>query len=145
MWIRLYETIIIYIITTLVFENAGGNLYGVAAGFDPLWVFICTMILNIIIVIAASLLIDRLLDWRKGLRAWIERRTARGQRLINKYAWLGIIAGTFVLSPMQCAIVGRLLLIKPSRFYPPLILGTVLGCIVSMGIALGVFKVLLGW
>ena len=44
---------------------------------------------------------------------------------------------------MQTAIIGRLLLIDPRKFYPPLLLGTVLGCFVSMGIALGIFKLLL--
>jgi hypothetical protein len=139
-----YE-VIIYIITAVVLENAGGNLYGVAVGFDPLLVFMSTLAINLVVVFAVSMLIDRFLNWRKGAKAWIERRTARGQRLINKYAWLGIIAGTFVLSPMQTAIVGRMLLIEPRKFYPPLILGTVLGCIISMGLALGIFKVILGW
>jgi hypothetical protein len=139
-----YE-VIIYIITAVVLENAGGNLYGVAVGFDPLLVFVSTLVINLAVVFAVSLLIDRFLNWRKGAKAWIERRTARGQRLINKYAWLGIIAGTFVLSPMQTALVGRMLLIEPRKFYPPLILGTVLGCTVSMGIALGLFKLVLGW
>jgi hypothetical protein len=139
-----YE-VIIYIITAIVLENAGGNLYGVAVGFDPLLVFISTLTINILTVIAMSLLIDKLLNWKKGIRAWIERRTARGQRLINKYAWIGIIAGTFVLSPLQTAVVGRILGIQPSKFYPPLIFGTVIGCIISMGIALGLFKVILGW
>lgn len=140
----MYE-VIIYIITAIVLENAGGNLYGVAVGFDPILVFISTLTINILTVIATSLLIDKLLNWKKGIREWIERRTARGQRLINKYAWIGIIAGTFVLSPLQTAVVGRILGIQPSKFYPPLILGTVLGCIISMGIALGLFKVILGW
>jgi len=139
-----YE-VIIFIIVAIVFENEGGTLYGVAVGFDPLVVFGCTLTLTLLLVFAASVLIDRLMNWRKGLRGWIERRTARGQRLINKYAWLGILAGTFVLSPMQTAILGRLLLIDPRKFYPPLLLGTVLGCFVSMGIALGIFKLLLGW
>jgi hypothetical protein len=137
--------VIIYIIAAVVLENAGGNLYGVAVGFDPLLVFVSTLIINLAVVFAVSLLIDRFLNWRKGVKAWIERRTARGQRLINKYAWFGIIAGTFVLSPMQTAIVGRMLLIEPRKFYPPLILGTVLGCTVSMVIALGLFKLVLGW
>lgn len=140
----MYE-VIIFIIVAIVFENEGGNLYGVAVGFDPLLVFVCTLTINLLLVFAASVLIDRLMNWRKGLRGWIERRTERGQRLINKYAWLGILAGTFVLSPMQTAILGRLLLIDPRKFYPPLLLGTVLGCFVSMGIALGIFKLLLGW
>lgn len=140
----MYE-VIIYIVLAIVFENEGGNLYGVAVGFDPTLVFICTLIINVLVVFAASLLIERLLNWKKGLKAWIERRTARGQRLINKYAWFGILAGTFVLSPMQTAIVGKLLLIEPKKFYPPLILGTVLGCMVSMGVALGIFKLILGW
>jgi hypothetical protein len=139
-----YE-VIIYIITAVVLENAGGNLYGVAVGFDPLLVFVSTLAINLVVIFAVSLLIDRFLNWRKGAKSWIERRTARGQRLINKYAWLGIIAGTFVLSPMQTAIVGRMLLIEPRKFYPPLIVGTVLGCIVSMCIALGIFKLVLGW
>jgi uncharacterized membrane protein len=140
----MYE-VIIYIITAVFFENAGGNLYGVAVGFDPLLVFVSTLAINLAVVFAVSLLIDRFLNWRKGAKAWIERRTARGQRLINKYAWLGIIAGTFVLSPMQTAIVGRMLLIEPRKFYPPLILGTVIGCVISMGVALGIFKLVLGW
>jgi uncharacterized membrane protein len=140
-----YEAIIIYITTAIVFENMGANLYGVAVGFDPMLVFICTLGINVLVAVVASLLIDRLLAWKKGWRGWIERRTARGQRLISKYAWLGVIAGTFVLSPMQTAIVGRLLLIEPKKFYPPLILGTILGCIVSMCVALGIFKLVLGW
>ena len=140
----MYE-VIIYIIAAVVLENAGGNLYGVAVGFDPLLVFLSTLIINLAVVFAVSILIDRFLNWRKGAKAWIERRTARGQRLINKYAWLGIIAGTFVLSPIQTAIVGRMLLIEPRKFYPPLILGTVIGCTVSMGVALGLFKLVLGW
>jgi uncharacterized membrane protein YccC len=46
---------------------------------------------------------------------------------------------------MQTAIVGRMLLIEPRKFYPPLILGTVIGCVISMGVALGIFKLVLGW
>lgn len=140
----MYE-IFIYIVLAIVFESAGGMLYGVAVGFDPVLVFVSTLAINILTVLAASKVIDRLLEWKKGWRSWIERRTARGQRLINKYAWLGIIAGVFVLSPMQVAVVGRLLCIEPRKFYPPLIGGTILGAIVSMGIALGIFKVILGW
>lgn len=140
----MYE-IPIYIIISIIFESAGGMLYGVAVGFNPLLVFVATLAINILTVFATVFLIDKLLGWKKGIRAWIEKRTARGQRLINKYAWIGIIAGIFVLSPMQTAIVGRLLGIKPSKFYPPLIGGTILGGFVSMGIALGIFKIILGW
>ncbi len=120
-------------------------LYGVAVGFDPLLVFASTLIINILTVFASILVINRLLEWKKGLRIWLEKRTARGQRLINKYALIGIIAGMFVLSPIQVAIIGRLLGIQSSKFYPPLIVGTVLSAVVSMGIALGIFKLILGW
>ena len=140
----MYE-ILIYIVIAIVFESAGGMLYGVAVGFDPKLVFASTLIINILTVLATAKIIDRLLEWKKGIRNWIDRRTARGQKLINKYCWLGIIAGVFVLSPMQTTVVGRLLGIEPRKFYPPLIGGTVLGAIVSMGIALGIFKVILGW
>jgi uncharacterized membrane protein len=139
-----YE-ILIYILLAIVFESAGGMLYGVAVGFDPRMVFVSTLIINILTVLASALIVDRLLEWKKGIRAWIDRRTARGQRLINKYCWIGIIAGVFVLSPMQTAVVGRLLGIESRKFYPPLLGGTVLGAIVSMCIALGIFKVILGW
>jgi len=120
-------------------------MYGVAVGFDPRLVFVTTLMINISTVFASIFLIGRLLDWKKGLRSWIEKRTARGQRLINKYAWLGIIAGVFVLSPIQIAVIGRLLGIQSKKFYPPLIVGTIFGAIVSMGIALGVFKFILHW
>ena len=140
----MYE-LYIYILMAVVFESAGGMLYGVAIGFDPKLVFVSTLIINILTVLVAVEIIEKLLDWKKGLRSWIDRRTVRGQRLINKYAFVGIIAGVFVLSPIQVAVVGRLLGIQPRKFYPPLIGGTVLGAIVSMGIALGIFKVILGW
>lgn len=142
--VLVYE-VFIYVLIAIVFESAGGMLYGVAVGFDPILVFISTLIINILTVLATSKIIDRLLNWRKGLRSWIERRTARGQRLINKYCSIGIIAGVFVLSPMQVAVIGRLLGIPSRKFYPPLIGGTVLGAIVSMGIALGIFKLILHW
>jgi hypothetical protein len=137
--------IYIYIILAIVFESAGGMLYGVAVGFDPPLVFISSLAINLLTVFGAILLVDRLFAWKKGLKVWIEKKTARGQRLINRYAWLGIILGAFVLSPMQVAVVGRLLGVPQSKFYPPLIVGTVLGALVSMAIALGIFKVLLGW
>ena len=140
----MYE-IFIYVVMAIVFESAGGMLYGVAVGFDPVMVFVSTLIINIITVFVASKVIDRLLEWKKGWKSWIERRTARGQRLINKYALIGIIAGVFVLSPIQVAIVCRLLGIQSSKFYPTLIGGTALSAVVSMGIALGIFKLILGW
>ena len=140
----MYE-IFLYILISIVFESLGGMLYGVAVGFDPRLVFATTLMINILTVFAAIFLVGRLLEWKKGIRSWIEKRTARGQRLINKYAWIGIIAGVFVLSPVQIAIIGRLLGIHPRKFYPPLIVGTVLGALVSMGIALGIFKLILRW
>lgn len=120
-------------------------LYGVAVGFDPLFVFATTLTINILTVFASIFVIDRLLEWKKGLRTWLEKRTARGQRLINKYAVIGIIAGVFVLSPIQVAVVGRLLGIQSRKFYLPLFGGTALSALVSMGIALGIFKLILGW
>lgn len=140
----MYE-VIIYIILSIVFESAGGMLYGVAVGFDPLLVFISTLIINMVTVFVAIFVIDRLLGWKKGVRAWLERRTARGQRFINKYCWIGIIAGVFVFSPIQVAVIGRLIGIQPAKFYRPLIIGTTLSALVSMGIALGIFKLVLGW
>jgi uncharacterized membrane protein len=140
----MYE-IYTYILISIIFESGGGMLYGVAVGFDPLLVFASTLTINILTVFASIFLIDKLLEWKKGLRSWLEKRTARGQRLINKYALIGIIAGVFVLSPIQVAIIGRLLRIQSKKFYPTLIGGTALSAVVSMGIALGIFKLILRW
>lgn len=140
----MYE-IYLYILISIVFESLGGMLYGVAVGFDPRLVFATTLMINILTVFAAIFVVGRLLEWKKGIRSWIDRRTARGQRLINKYAWVGIIAGVFVFSPVQIAIIGRLLEIHPRKFYPSLIVGTVLGALLSMGIALGIIKLVLRW
>ena len=108
-------------------------------------VFASTLAINMLTVFASILVVERLLEWKKGVRSWLERRTARGQRIINKYAWVGIIFGMFLLSPIQVAIIGRLLCIKPNKFYPPLIVGTIISGIVSMGIALGIIKIILRW
>ena len=120
-------------------------LYGVAVGFNPVFVFATTLTINFLTVFASIFLIDRLLDWKKGLRIWLEKRTARGQRLINKYCHVGIIAGVFVLSPIQVAIIGRLLGVQSKKFYPSLIGGTALSAVVSLAIALGIFKLILHW
>ena len=80
----MYE-VYIYILISIIFESGGGMLYGVAVGFDPLLVFLSTLTINILTVFASIVVADRLLEWKKGLRSWLEKRTARGQRLINKY------------------------------------------------------------
>jgi len=140
----MYE-IFVYILVSIVFECLGGMLYGVAVGFNPILVFVSTLVINMLTVFASIIVVERLLEWKKGIRSWLERRTARGQRIINKYAWLGIIFGMFLLSPIQVAIIGRLLRIQSNKFYPPLIAGTIISGIVSMGIALGIIKIVLRW
>ena len=140
----MYE-ILIYIFISIVFECLGGMLYGVAVGFNPLFVFASTLTINMLTVFASIFVIGRLLDWKKGVRSWLEKRTARGQRIINKYAWIGIIFGMFLLSPIQVAVIGRLLCIQSNKFYPPLIVGTIISGVVSMGIALGIIKIILRW
>jgi uncharacterized membrane protein len=104
-----------------------------------------TLTINMLTVLASIFVIDKLLNWKKGIRIWLDKRTARGQRLINKYCQVGIIAGVFVLSPIQVAVVGRLLGIQSNKYYPPLIVGTALSAVVSLAIALGIFKLILHW
>ena len=120
-------------------------LYGVGVGFNPLMVFASTLAINILTVFVSMLVVDKLLEWKKGVRCWLEKRTSRGQKFLNKYAWIGVLAGVFVFSPMQVAIIGRLVGIHPNKFYLPLIVGTTLSAVVSMAIALGIFKLILGW
>ena len=51
--------------------------------------------------------------------------------------------GIFVLSPIQLAIVGRLLGMKRRQLLPALFGALVLVATIYLGLALGVFKVLL--
>jgi hypothetical protein len=127
----------------MIFECGLGIVYGVGIGYDPILVFPASIILNFLTILVAVCIIDRLLEWKKGLRNWIEKRLARGQKLIDKYGCVGIIMGVLVLSPLQLAIMGRLLGMKPSRLYPALLGAILLVATVYLGVALGVFKVLL--
>jgi hypothetical protein len=139
----LYE-LIIFIVLCITLECGAGILYGVGIGYDPLLVFVAAIIVNFTSVFIAGFLIERLLNWKKGLKSWLERRLARGQKLIDKYGWIGIIMGICVLSPMQLSIIGRLVCMNPSKLYPALLVAIVIVATVFLGIALGIFKVLLG-
>jgi hypothetical protein len=139
----LYE-LLAFIVLSVTLECGMGIVYGIAIGYDPLLVFPAAIILNFLAIFAAVFVTNRLMEWKKGIRVWIERRLGRGQKLIDKYGCVGIFMGIFVLSPIQLAIVGRLIGIKPSKLYPTLFAAIVLVATAFLGIALGVFKVLLG-
>jgi uncharacterized membrane protein len=128
----------------MTLECGAGILYGVGIGQDPLLVYPAAIIINFTAVLIAGSLIGKLLNWKKGLKNWLEKRLAKGQKLIDKYGWIGIIMGIFVLSPMQLAIIGRLVGMKPSKLYPALLIAIVIVATAFLGIALGIFKVLLG-
>ena len=140
--VHLYE-LLIFIVLSVILECGIGIVYGVGIGYDPMIVFPAAIILNFVGVIVAVLVMDWLLNWRKGLRSWLEKKLTRVQRLIDKYGSFGIVFGVFFLSPIQLAIVGKLLCMKPGKLYPALF-GAI--CIVAtafLAIALGVFKILL--
>jgi uncharacterized membrane protein len=127
----------------MVLECGMGILYGVGVGFDPYIVYFAAILLNFGAIVPAVRIVDRLLKWRKGVKAWLERRLARGQRLIDRYGWIGIVMGVLFLSPIQLAIVGRLLGIKPRTLYPALLIGICIVATVYLGVALGIFKIIL--
>ena len=139
---QVYE-LFVFIFLSIIFECGMGILYGIGIGYDPILVFPATIIINFLTTFAAVCIIDRLLEWKKGLRNRIEKRLARGQKLIDKYGCVGIIMGVLVLSPMQLAIIGRLLGMRPSKLYPALLGAIFLVATAFLGVALGVFKVLL--
>lgn len=120
-----------------------GIIYGVGIGFDPLLVFPAAILINFLGIVVAVKVVDRLFEWKKGFKTWLERRLARGQKLIDKYGCVGIVMGVLVLSPIQLAIVGRLIGIKPSKLYPSLLAAICVVATAFLGVALGVFKVLL--
>ena len=138
----MYE-LIIFTILSIIFECGMGILYGIAVGFDPILVFPATIIINFLTIIVAVFIIDRLMEWKKGLKYWIERRLTRARKYIDRYGWVGIIMGVFVLSPLQLAILGKLLGMKSTTLYPALLGAILVVATAFLGIALGVFKVLL--
>jgi uncharacterized membrane protein len=137
-----YELLVLVIISVFL-ECGMGIVYGIAIGYDPLFVFPFTIIVNFLTIIAIIFLVDKLLEWKKGLRAWLERRFSRGQKIIDKYGCFGIVIGICVLSPIQLAILGRLLGIETKKLYPALLSAVFLVAIAFLCVALGVFKVLL--
>jgi uncharacterized membrane protein len=137
-----YE-LIIFMILTIIFECGLGIVYGIGVGYDPILVFPATILINFLTIILALFIIDRLMNWKKGLRYWIERRVGRARKYIDRYGWIGIIMGVVVLSPLQLAILGKLLGMKPSTLYPALFGAILVVATAFLGIALGVFKVLL--
>jgi len=137
-----YE-LLVFILISVFLECGMGIIYGVAIGYDPFLIFPMAIIINFATTIAVVFLIDRLFEWKKGLRIWIEKRFSRGQKIIDKYGCFGIVMGVFVLSPIQLAIVGKLIGIKPNKLYPSLLSAIFLVATAFLGIALGVFKILL--
>ena len=138
----MYE-LVIFVVLSVFLECGMGIVYGVGIGYDPLIVFPAAILINFFSIIIAVRVVDKLLEWKKGFRCWLERRLARGQKLIDKYGCVGIVMGIFFLSPMQLAIMGRLLGMKPRKLYPALFAAILIVATAFLGIALGIFKVLL--
>ncbi len=133
----------IFTILSIVFECGMGIIYGIGVGYEPILVFPAAILINFLTIVVAVRVIDRLMEWKKGFRDWIERRLFRARKYIDKYGWIGIIMGVFVLSPLQLAILGKMLGIKSSTLYPSLLGAILVVATAYLGIALGVFKVLL--
>ncbi len=135
--------LLVFILLSITLECGMGILYGVAVGYDPMLVFPLAIALNFFGIFAAVFIMDRLFEWKKGFKTWLEKRLSRGQKLIDKYGCYGIVMGVVVLSPIQLAIVGKLLGIKPSKLYPALFFAILIVATAFLGVALGVFRVLL--
>jgi|GEM_PF-1122740 uncharacterized membrane protein len=139
---QVYE-LLVFILLSVILECGMGIVYGVAVGYDPILVFPAAILLNFLSIITVIFIVDRLLARKKGLRDWVERRLGRGKKIICKYGYVGIVLGVFVLSPIQLAIVGRLLGMRRNKLYPSLLAATFLVATAFLCIALGIFKVLL--
>jgi hypothetical protein len=137
-----YE-LLIFIILSVFLECGMGIIYGVAIGYNPILVFPATIAINFLTIIAVVFLVDRLLEWKTGLRNWLEKRLSKGQKLIDKYGCLGIVGGVVFLSPIQLAVVGRLLGMEHRKLYPSLLSAVFLVASAFLAVALGVFRLLL--
>ena len=90
----MYE-LVIFVVLSIFLECGMGIVYGVGIGYEPLIVFPAAILINFLSIIVAVKVLDRLLEWKKGFRSWLERRLARGQKLIDKYGCAGIVMGVF--------------------------------------------------
>jgi len=130
-------------ILCVILECGAGIIYGIGIGYDPILVFPAAIALNFVSIIIVTVLFEKVLNRSSTVKSWIERRLARGRKVIDKYGYFGILMGVFVLSPIQLAIVGRLLGLQPNKLYPALLGGTFIVATAFLGIALGIFKILL--
>lgn len=135
--------LVIFVVLSVFLECGMGIVYGVGIGYDPLIIFPAAILINFLSIIIAVRVLDKLLEWKKGFRCWLERRLARGQKIIDKYGCVGIVMGVFVLSPMQLAIMGRLLGMKSGKLYPALFGAILIVATAFLGISFGIFRVLL--
>ena len=135
--------LVFFILLCLFLECGIGTVYGIGVGYDPIIVYPAAIILNYISIIIVISVIDRLLKWRPTLKRWLEGKLARGRKIIDKYGYLGILLGVVVLSPIQLAVVGRLLGLKSTRLYLSLIGAVTLVATIYLAVSLGIFKILL--
>ena len=138
----MYE-LVFFVLLCLFLECGIGIVYGVGVGYDPLIIYPLAILLNYISVITVLVFIERLLKWKPRLKNWLEGKLARGRRIIDKYGYLGMILGVFALSPIQLAIIGRLLGLKSIKLYLSLLGATAIVATAYLGIALGIFKIIL--
>jgi len=136
------EFLFIFIIISTAIGCGYGILYGVGIGYVPIFVYLSSIALNFLANVTIVFLTDRLLKW-KSLGERIKKRLARVQKLIDKYGSFGLVIGVSVLSTNELSIIGKLLCIKPSRLYASLLVANILNAALFLGIALGIFKVLL--
>jgi hypothetical protein len=127
----------------MLLECGLGIIWGIGVGYDPLLVYPAAIALNYLSIIIVVLVMDRVLKWKPGVQNWVEAKLARGRKIIDKYGYLGILFGVFILSPIQLAIIGRLIGLKKSRLYPALLGATTIVATAYLAIALGIFKILL--
>lgn len=138
----MYE-LLVFILLSVILECGMGIFYGIGVGYDPLFVFPAAIILNFIAILVAVFAMDKIMNWQKGFKNWVERRLSKGQKYIDRYGCIGIIAGIMVLSPIQLALVGKMLGMKPGKLYPALLGATFIVATAFLAAALGIFKVLL--
>lgn len=138
----MYE-LLAFILLSVTLECGAGIIYGVGMGYNPLVVLPAAILLNFAAAFIAVLVIGKFLNWRPGIKNWVERRLARGQKVVDKYGYLGIMMGVVVLSPVQLAIVGKLLGMERSKLYPSVLGATTIVGAAFLGVALGIFKILL--
>jgi len=131
-------------------ELRGAIPIGVGLGLDPLFVFLFSLLLNILIIpliyYGLEFFYDKFFKRFKVCRLLVERVRKRGEKYIHKYGILGMIFFVGIPLPGTGAYSGTILAwllgMEKREAFPAIAFGVLIAGILVMVFSLGILKML---